>query len=317
MELVIVIVNYGTAGMVMDCLRALVPQLRRGEIEAIVTDNASPDDSVARLSRGIEENGWGQVVRLLPLSRNGGFAFGNNAGIRAGLAADDQLGFVMLLNPDTIPRADAVKRLLGFMRQHENVGIAGSRLEDRDGTAQRSAFRFHSLASEFENAMRLGPVSRALARQVVAPPVPEYEVKADWVAGASMMIRRSVIEKVGLMDEGYFMYFEEVDYCKRAGEAGFSCWYVPTSRVVHLVGQASGVTVTRVRPARRPGYWFASRSRYFARHHGRIKKVFIDTAWVVGFLIFKVRAMVQGKAVMDPPHLLKDFVRYNFVPGVK
>lgn len=313
MKLRIVIVNYKTTDMVIDCLRALAPQLTAGQIEAVVTDNASPDDSLARLKQAVTEHHWQRVVSILPLQRNGGFAFGNNAGIRPALSSDNPPAYILLLNPDTVPRPDAIEQLLTFMEAHPTVGIAGSRLEDPDGTPQRSAFRFHSLASEFENAMRFGVLSRALAQRLVAPSPPAHATATDWVAGASMIIRRQVFDVIGLLDENYFMYFEEVDFCKRAADAGFTCWYVPQSRVVHLVGQASGVTVKDQRPKRRPAYWFQSRSRYFTVHHGRFKKRLIDLAWILGFALFKLRAAVQRKPHNDPPYLLRDFIRYSLL----
>ena len=132
--------------------------------------------------------------------------------------------------------------LVEFMNDHPKVGIAGSRLENPNGTPQCSAFRFHSVLSELEGGLRLGIVSRLLRNRVVAPPVSDEQHETDWVAGASMIVRHGVFADIGLMDEGYFLYFEEVDFCLRAHRAGWHCWYVPASRVVHLVGQSSGVT---------------------------------------------------------------------------
>src|SRR5262249_8484299 len=160
-----------------------------------------------------------------------------------------------------------------FMKAHPEVGIAGSRLEDPDGTPQRCAFRFPSAASELEEGIRIGFVSRLLQHSVVAPPVRNEAHETDWVAGASMIVRRGVFDEIGLMDDEYFLYFEEVDFCLRARRGGWTCWYVPASRVVHLVGQASGVTDVKRPMKRRPRYWFESRSRYFRRNHGRAYKM--------------------------------------------
>jgi N-acetylglucosaminyl-diphospho-decaprenol L-rhamnosyltransferase len=122
-----------------------------------------------------------------------------------------------------------------------------------------------------------------------------------------------VFEQIGLPDDGYFLYFEEVDFCKRAWDAGWECWYVPASRVVHLVGQASGITDTK-RPAKRvPGYWFAARRRYFRKHNRRAKAALADAAWAVGYTLWRTRRAVQRKPDTDPPHLLADFVRFNFL----
>ena len=158
----------------------------------------------------------------------------------------------------------------------------------------------------------LGAATRLLSRNVVAPPVKDTAHATDWVAGASMIVRRDVIEQVGLMDERYFLYFEEVDYCRKARRAGWSCWYVPTSRVVHLVGQSTGVTDTKRPPRRVPDYWFASRRRYFRQNHGLMYCRLADAAWACSHALWRVRRWLQRKPDNDPPGLLGDFLRYNF-----
>src|SRR5439155_17086766 len=117
------------------------------------------------------DNGWGEWASIQPLARNGGFAYGNNEAIRASLAGTDRPEYVLLLNPDTLVRPGAIRALLEFMDGRPDAGIAGSRLEDPDGTPQRSAFRFHTVRSELEAGLRLGFVTRLLRRHVVAPPV--------------------------------------------------------------------------------------------------------------------------------------------------
>jgi GT2 family glycosyltransferase len=253
---------------------------------------------------------------MMPLPRNGGFAYGNNEGIRPFLASQtDKPDYVLLLNPDTVLHAGAVTELLKFMDARAEVGLAGSRLEDPDGTPQVSAFRFHSIASEFEHAMRLGPVSKVLGRWRVAPPVPSEPCPTAWVAGASLIIRREVFDKIGLLDERYFMYYEEVDFCLRAKRAGFPCWYVPSSRVIHLVGAASQISDARKHRKRRPAYWFESRRRYFVQNHGRVYALLADAAYATAFAFWRVRRLVQRKPDTDPPRFLWDFLRHSTWSG--
>jgi GT2 family glycosyltransferase len=312
MRLLVVIVNYRTASLTIDCLRSLAGEVGAAAARVVITDNLSGDDSIKRIATAIDENGWASWASLLPLDRNGGFAYGNNAGIRPAMESADPPDYVLLLNPDTVVRPGALTALLNFMDNNPKVGIAGSRLEHPDETPQRSAFRFHSIASEFESGMRLGLVSRLLSRKVVAPPVPTDTCATDWVAGASMIIRRQVFEQIGLMDEGYFMYFEEVDFCLRAKRAGWPCWYVPASRVVHLVGQSSGVTDVKQSRKRRPKYWFVSRKRFFKNNFGAAYALAANLAWVFAFATYRVRQFIQRKPDQDPAQLLRDFVRYNF-----
>jgi GT2 family glycosyltransferase len=316
MRLLIVIVNYRTADLTIDCLRSLAPQIDASQMRLVITDNLSGDDSVARISGAITDNRWSWAT-LLPLERNGGFAYGNNAAIKPALESADPPEYVLMLNPDTVLRDGAIPELLKFMDANPGAGIAGSRLEDPDATPQQSAFRFHGLASEFAGVMKFSLVDRALNGFLVAPPiVPTQVSRTDWVAGASMIIRREVFRDVGLLDEKYFMYFEEVDFCRAAHKAGWECWYVPSSRVVHLVGAASQISDARKHRKRRPTYWFDSRRRYFVKNHGITYAALADLAFAIGYSIWRVRRAIQRKADNDPPKLLSDLLRNSvFVRG--
>ena len=310
----IVIVNYKTPALVVDCLRSLVEEVKVvGDCKVVVVENGSPDESATIIGKAITENGWQSWAEQLAIPKNLGFAGGNNVALQPLLAADPKPDYVLLLNPDTVVRPGAVKVLLDFLEAHPQIGIAGSRLEDPDGTPQRSAFRFHTIRSELENGLKLGFVSRLFAGSLVAPPVRDDEHAIDWVAGASMLVRREVFDAIGLLDDGYFLYYEEVDFMLRAARAGWPTWYVPTSRVVHLVGQASGVTDTK-KPARRlPPYWFAARKRYFTKNHGWFYAKAADVCWLGGFMLWRLRRRVQGKPDTDPPHYIGDFVRYTWL----
>ena len=315
LQLLIVIVNYRSANMVVDCLRSVGDELRDhpqlGQTHVIVTDNGSGDDSVDVLNRAVTENNWQSWCEIKPLNRNGGFAFGNNGGIVPALKGDNPPEFVLLLNPDTVVRPGGIATLVEYMKNHANVGIAGSRLEDPDGTPQRSAFRFPSILGEVERSVRLGPVSKLLNKHMVAPPVPATAEPCDWVAGASMLVRKSVFDTIGHIDEQYFMYYEEVDFCLAAKRAGFECWYVPTSRVVHLVGAVSQLSDGRKHRKRRPGYWFEARRRYFLKNHGWIYAAVADVAFLIGFSLWRLRRLIQRKEDPDPPKLLWDSLRQS------
>ncbi len=307
----VVVVNYRTPELTLDCLTALANEITSEPVHKVwVVDNASADGSVAAIGNAIAQQGW-HWAELLPLPRNGGFAYGNNAVIRKVLAANSPPNYLLLLNPDTVVRPQAIASLVAFLEAHPEVGLAGSRLEEPDGTPQYSAFRYPSLWSELDNGLRLGVVSQFLKEQLIALPIAEEPCGADWLAGASLMIRRQVFASIGGFDEGYFLYFEEVDFCRRAQQAGWPCWYVPESRVVHLVGQSSGVTDTKRPAQRRPPYWFESRQRYFTQHHGWLYTALADAAWMVGFAFWRLRRRLQGRPDTDPPHFLQDFWRHS------
>ena len=310
--LVVVLVNYCTPDLTLDCLRSLEPELSAFPgAYAIVSDNASPDGSGAEIASAIAANGWSGWAQVLHLPRNGGFSYGNNAAIRKAFAAELPPRFVWLLNTDTIVRPGALRPLLAFLEETPEAGLVGSRLEHPDGTRQESAFRFHSIAGEFEAALQIGIISRLLKRWIVAPPLPDQPARFDWLSGASLMIRSSVLETVGLLDEDYFLYYEETDLCRRAARYGWSCWYVPESRIVHLVGRSTGVTNSADATKRRAPYWFASRRRYFISHHGLAKAVLADAALATGTALSMLRNTLLRRRPSHPERFLPDLIRHS------
>jgi N-acetylglucosaminyl-diphospho-decaprenol L-rhamnosyltransferase len=311
-ELLIVIVNYRTAAHVAECLHSLAPEVTAlGNTRVIVVDGHSQDGSVEHLARVIGERGYGGWAELLALPVNRGFAYGNNAAIRSALTGGRRPDYVYLLNPDTVVRTGALTALVRFMHEHPRAGIAGSRCENADGSPRRTAFRFHSILGELEGQAAFGPVSRWLADSAVAPDVRSIAHRSDWVSGAAMLVRSEVFERIGFLDDEFFLYYEETDFARRAGAAGFECWYVPQSRVIHYCGQASGITGARAHEKRVPAYWYASRRRYFEKHHGRRYATLADLAWLVGSLTRRLRRSLLRRASLDPPHGLSDFIRFN------
>ena len=309
-SLLVVIVNYKTPELTIDCLKSLVSEVQSlPGIRVVVTDNASSDRSAEQIQTAIDTNGWGEWASLMPLEKNGGFAFGNNEAIRPALESSNPPFYILLLNPDTIVLPGALKELWNFMEKNPEAGIAGSRLENRDGSPQRSAFRFPTILSELDSGLRLGLVSKLLSKWIVAPPVPEEICQTDWVAGASMIVRREVFERVGLMDESYFLYYEEVDFCLQANKAGWSCWYVPQSRVIHLVGQSSGIDSAKQLKKRLPKYCFESRQRYFIKNYGWLYVIATDLVWTFCYILWQLRRLIQNKPYVDPPNLFVDFVQ--------
>jgi len=302
----VVIVNYRTPGLTVDCLRSLVAERESlPGLRATVVENASGDDSAAVIATAILTNGW-DWVELLFAQRNAGFAAGNNVALRTQPNAD----FIWLLNPDTVVKPGAAVELLDFLTSHPRAGVAGSRLLNADGSFQTSAFRFPNPVGEFENGVRLGFVSKALEHFRVSMAESETPHRADWVSGASLMLRRGVLDTVGLMDEGFFLYFEETEYCHRVRNAGWEVWHFPASLVTHIFGQSTGVTGDHAAPKRRPAYWFNSRSRYYERCHGRTTAMLADVAFLIGFSLWKVQRVIRRKPDPDPPHFLGDFARH-------
>jgi N-acetylglucosaminyl-diphospho-decaprenol L-rhamnosyltransferase len=216
-----------------------------------------------------------------------------------------------LLNPDTEARPGAVAELVNFMLSHPDAGIGGGSLENEHGELWPYAFRFPSILSEIENALGLGMVSRLLQDKVVAQRMGSEPEEVDWIPGASFMLRREVIDRLGGMDESYFLYYEETDFCRKVKEAGWTIWYVPQSRVMHVAGQSTGVTTVRAEARRLPGYWFESRRRYFAKHHGIPYAVATDVVTLVAYAMGRSKLVLQGQRARAVPHYLRDIARYS------
>lgn len=310
----IALVNYCTPDLTVDCLRSLEPEVAQWPgSSVVVVDNASPDGSRAQIAKAIEENGWSDWARVLEMPENGGFSYGNNAVVREQLAQSAPSDYIWLLNTDTIVRPGAMGALVDFMQAHPEVGMTGSRLEHPDGERQCSAFRFLSIASEFEASVSTGIFTRLLKPWVVAPQLPDTPARFDWLSGASLLVRTQVFRDIGLMDEDYFLYFEEVDLCRRAAKVGWTCWYVPQSRVIHLVGRSTGVTAASGRSKRRAPYWFESRRRYFLKHHGLIYATLADLALGLGTTLSMLRRAIEGKGTAIPPYFLHDLARQSAI----
>jgi N-acetylglucosaminyl-diphospho-decaprenol L-rhamnosyltransferase len=316
MRLLVVIANYKVAHLTIDCLRSLAEEI--GQVpgtHVAVCENGSGDDSAQRIQRAIDEGGWNVWCTLTVVSPNLGFTGGNNIILRPALQSSDLPQYVLLLNADTIVHKSALLRLLNFMDEHPQVGIAGSRQEYPDGSPQRSAFRFPSALSEFESGICLGPVSRILRRWLVAPPVPTHACERDWVGGACMIIRREVLEGIGVLDQGYYTHYEDVDFCFNARKAGWAVWYVPTSRITHFVGQSTGITVKN--PKRFPPYYFEARRRYFLKNYGAVQAALADLGLICGLTLRRLRGLF-GKKFDTPPYYLYDSVMHSvFLTGFK
>lgn len=307
-KIYIVIVNYKTPELVFQCLESLNNQintLNSGKV--IVVDNCSADGSVEKLNAYVQSKSWGAWIDILPMLRNGGFAYGCNAGIRHAFALDSTVDYVMLLNPDTLVRVGAIKGLSDFMDANPHVGITGSQLENSDGGIENSAHRFHSPISELLEGARLGLLSRIFPQYEITPPRHQGAHQCDWVSGASMMIRRHLLDEIGLLDEAFFLYFEEVDFFYRSAKAGWQTWYVPAAKVMHIEGAATGIKSIK----RRPQYWYDSRRRFFIKHHGVLGLICADILWALGRLSFVLRRLLklgaQGQ-IVDPKFLAWDLL---------
>ena len=240
----------------------------------------------------IEKQNWQSWIEVLSMPINGGFAFGCNSGIRRIYANNETFQYVMLLNPDTLVRDGAILELIGFMESNPNVGIAGSQIENQDGGIEISAHQFHSPIGDLLDGANLGGLTRLFPKYDVNPPLQYQPHKCDWVSGSSMMIRKQVIDDIGLLDEAFFLYYEEVDFFFRSANAGWQTWYVPAAKVMHIEGASTGIKENK----RRPQYWYDSRRRFTIKHHGLTGLIISDMLWAIGRITYATRRMFRAGA---------------------
>jgi N-acetylglucosaminyl-diphospho-decaprenol L-rhamnosyltransferase len=314
--ILVLIVNYRTPALTLQAIRSIAPEIRgRRDAHVLIVDNGSNDGSVEEIAAALASEGLGDFCSLLTVDENLGFAGGNNAGLEhyrqiAGRWPD----YAWLLNPDTIGLFDALGALVSFLEERPEAGLAGGRCLRTDGTIRASAFRFHSPLGEFVTALDLGLLRRLLRRHDVVIPTLDRPIRAEWLSGSHLMIRGALLDRIGLLDPRYFLYFEETDFCARAAEAGFEAWHVPASRIVHIGGQSTGVTETRV-TGRRPRYWFVSRARFFLRRHGVAKTHLANLLWLLATPPGALLARLRGRPRHDPPRLWRDFLVHYYGPG--
>jgi N-acetylglucosaminyl-diphospho-decaprenol L-rhamnosyltransferase len=310
LDISVVIVTYKTATLTIESLRSVesersTPGVR---IRAFVIDNDSGDLPV--IAQAVEDNHWKSWITLVAAPKNGGFAYGNNLGIqRANI--DALPDYVYLLNPDAQVRPGAIGALVRFLEAHRQVGIAGSSFEDLDGSDWPIAFRFPSLFSELDCGLEFGLVTRLLRGWVVARRMSKTAQPVDWICGASMLIRPEVFAAIGGMDENYFLYFEETDFCYRARRAGFPTWYVPESRVMHIRGQSTAVTDMTKGLRRMPSYWFESRRRYYAVTFGIGPAIAIDVVALLAHSLGWVKRILLRRRHTAVPHFIRDLARHS------
>lgn len=309
-SVVVVIVNYKVSDLTLNCLHSLAPEIKAiKNVHVVVVDNDSQDGSYEAISQGVADNAWSEWVTVLASDKNGGFAYGNNVGIQYAREHDFAGEYYWFLNPDTRVYPGGLSVLLDFMEANTQVGICGSAIENDDGSLWPICFRFPSIASEFERGAKLGLVTKLLSRWKVPREMGGENTQVDWLPGASFLIRDKVFSDIGLMDDGYFLYYEETDFCLNAFRSGWECWYVPASKIMHIAGASTGVTGQNTVRKPLPQYVFDSRRRYFTKNHGFIYALLADIAWISSYSMYLLRIILSGKKNDDPENLFWDSIK--------
>jgi GT2 family glycosyltransferase len=263
MKVSIVIVNWNARDYLRECLVTIFNENFLDEYEVLLVDNASTDDSLEVIKREYP------LIKIVANNENIGFSRANNQAIR-----ECQGEYILLLNPDTEIRPFAIKKLLEAIKTHSNNGIVGPRLLNRDGSLQVSCYPFPTLAREFWRLLHLDKIH----------PLGSYDQdgwnltqprEVDSLQGACLLIRREVFDQVGLLDEDYFMYTEEIDFCYRAKKAGWKIVWVPTAEVIHFGGQSTSQAAASMFLQ-----LYHSKLLFFRKHYGK------PAAWIYKMIIF-------------------------------
>lgn len=300
-----IILNWRTPDMTLKATESAMAAMDGIDGAITIVDNDSQDGSFEKMSEATKD--WPRV-QVLQSGRNGGYGAGNNHGIRAGLLDGSKPDYVYILNSDAFPEPDAIRHLVDYLDANPSVGFVGSHIYDEESGRHTSTFRFPTIASEFEGAAQTGPITKLLKNYVVPLHAPTDTMHVDWLTGASVLMRQTTLDEIGLFDETFFLYFEETDLCRRAAKAGWPSVYVGKSRVVHLGSVSTGMREWD----RVPAYWFQSRRHYFEKNHGRIYAFFATVAHIAGLGVYGLRVVLQRKKRHAPPHFLRDLMKYSW-----
>jgi len=224
-DLSIIIVNYRSKGLVKTCIRGVQKSNLKMSYEVIVVDNASNDGCIKMLNEEFPS------VRGIQASENRGLAAGNNIGLRESTGK-----YLLIINPDIAVFEGMIEKLIAYIESHPQVAVAGPKLVNPDGTVQFSIYRFPTPITPLYRRTPLGHNSwakRALRRYLMFDKQRDINGPVDWILGACMLVSRTAYEKIGEMDERFFLYFEDVDWCRRFWAAGYEVHYVPDAELIH------------------------------------------------------------------------------------
>lgn len=257
-EISIVIVNYNTPDYTAQCIESIYNHPPQASYEIVLVDNASKDGSADLLEKKFPG------VKLVRSARNGGIAGGNNLGIRAGSGR-----YVLLLNNDTIVLPGSIDQVFGFLESHPDVGGVGGNLLNPDGSYQSGPCEFPDLVEEFLNLTKFGYIIRPYYPSL--PPLHEPSM-VDWMSTAYMLFRRNALEKIGLVDEEFFIYADETDLEYRLWKSGWKIYYLPEVNTIHFGGKS-------LQPWRSRKLKYRGRLLFCHKHYPRWKGIIIRSMY--------------------------------------
>ncbi len=272
----VIIVNWNTREQLRQCLRSVFASEGIVSFEVSVVDNASIDGSAEKIRREFPK------AHLIANKENIGFAKANNQAIRRSSGAN-----ILLLNPDCVLSSGALENMLAFIKTHPKAGVVGGRLTGENGELQKSVRNFPTFSSQAAMLLKLHHLYPPIIKKYLAENMNyDNHASVDQIMGAFFAIPRGVLAQVGLLDERFFLWFEEVDYCKRVKAAGYEVYYTPMADVTHIGGESFG----QLMPARKQKIWNKSLSSYIKKHHGLLpwlglqplRPISLALSWIYG-----------------------------------
>lgn len=285
------IINYKTADLTLTCLRSVLDDIGALSVRIAVVDNASNDGSAEAIETWIAAQPAGTPVTLIRSETNSGFSGGHNLG----MAALEGCGYFLILNSDAVLRPGFLAALAAAVKRAPEAGLIAPQIETEEGEVQISCFRFASPTSEFLRGIQSGPVDRLFRHRLVPLMPPVQPADVEWASFACILLKAEMVAQIGLMDEGYFLYFEDVEYCLRARLAGWRIALCPESVVVHYRGGSGPVKALAQARKRLPPYYYASRTRFFRQAHGVTGPLRANLMWLLG------RFLTQGRRLLAKP----------------
>lgn len=300
-EITISIINFRTADLTLQCVQSVLDDMEGINGHIVIVDNLSGDGSAQKIADWIVKQPADLPVSLVLSQANSGFSGGHNQGIAAAPA-----DFYLVLNSDAVLRRGFLHTMLNAARENPQSGLIAPRIEYEDGGVQDSCFRFPGPASELIRSARTGPVTKLFKRHEVSLGPDPDPGQIEWASFACILLRDDMTRGLGPMDEGYFLYYEDVEYCLRAHRAGWQITYVPAAVAVHFRG-GSGPVKTLIKDcARLPRYFYSSRTRFLYQAHGRFGLIAANLAWYLGRTIKHLTRLMGRRVDPLPAHQGRD-----------
>lgn len=311
----VIIINYGTAELAIAAVESVLARNHCAHpVEVHLLDNASPGGDAAILVEAHATRHWADRVHLWLERQNHGFGRGNNLVLQALSGRSTPPDYVFLLNPDAQLQNEAIAVLADRLDTIPTAAAAGAGVSLPSGQRVTAAFRFPSGSSEFAQALNFGPVSRLFRDKVVPLPADHPDGPVDWVTGAAVMMRLSVLRDLGGFDPHFFLYFEEVELMFRMRKAGHQILYVPAARVQHVEGAATDVRTGAAVRKRKPAYWYESWRYYYLKTQGRSAAVMAGLAWMAGAALNAPLVRLRRQKTRTPKRFFRDFAQLVMRP---